>query len=154
MNQTNRWLLITCTFIPLTLLPVANVTAQSGFTTETVRSIVKSIEGSLNERDWQANGSLFSEQGDMILFDSRRAVGPAGVEALMREEWAETPADVTAKLTPTSIRFPNRELAIVTVEGEFVGSNGTNRDRAIFVIANSGSGAKIEALRVFDAEEK
>lgn len=135
----------------LTMLFSLNVGAQSATEEKLVRDVVQAIEDSLNVRDWKMFGSMFSEQGDLILFGSRRAVGPADVEVLIGEEWANAPEDVTAKLTPASVRFVMPDLAILTIDGDFSGSQ-PSKDRAIFVISKSGDEWRLEALRVFDAE--
>jgi len=112
---------------------------------------VQSLEDSLNARDWEAFGSLFSEDGDFVLTNSRRAIGPADVQNLIAEAWADVPADVTAKLTLVALRFATPQVAILTVNGEFSGSQ-PSKDRAIFVVSNQGSEWRLEAVRVFDAE--
>ena len=52
----------------LALLASAIVMAESVITSDTARSIVRSMEGSLNDRDWRAFGSMFTENGDRVLF--------------------------------------------------------------------------------------
>ena len=135
----------------LALLASAIVTAESVITPNTARSIVQSMEDSLNDRDWRAFGSKFSEDGDLILFGSRRAVGPSEVEELIGNEWAETPPDVTANLNAAEIRVITTDVAIVSIEAEFSGSP-PSKDRAILVIRSGRNGSQIEALRVFNAE--
>lgn len=128
-----------------------NAAAQPATAEANVRAVVQSIEDSLNARDWEAFGSLFSKDGDLVLTNSRRAIGPADVQDLIAEAWADTPADVTAKLTPVALRFVAPQVAIVTVNGEFSGSQ-PSKDRAIFVVSHLGPAWRLEAVRVFDAE--
>ena len=135
----------------LALLASAIVMAESVITSDTARSIVRSMEDSLNDRDWRAFGSMFSENGDRVLFGSRRAVGPSEVEELIGDEWAETPSDITANLNPAEIRVVTTDVAIVSIKAEFSGSQPV-KDRAILVIRSGRNGPQIEALRVFNAE--
>lgn len=132
-------------------LLLTTAVAQPATADSAVRAVVQSLEDSLNARDWEAFGSLFSEEGDFILMDSRRAIGPADVQSLIAEAWADTPADVTAKLTPVALRFVAPQVAILTVDGDFSGSQ-PSKDRAIFVVSNQGSGWRLEAVRVFNPE--
>ena len=112
-----------------------------------IRQIVRESEDALNARDFAAFFTSYTEDSDLVVFDSPRASGPRAARALMEEGWSNIPSDVRASLGVESIRFLTPDVAIVNIDGVFRGSR-PSLDRATAVFVDRGDGWSIAALRV------
>lgn len=125
--------------------------AGTGQDEAVIRQIVQESEDALNARDFQAFVASYSDDADLVVFDSPRASGPTAARELMEEGWSNVPSDVRAELTVESIRFVTSDVAVVNIDGVFTGSR-PSVDRATAIFVRRDGGWQVGALRVIPPE--
>ncbi len=118
---------------------------------QAIRDVVQALEDAINGRDWARFFSNFTEDADLIVFESPRAVGRTAAIAMMEAAWSEMPPDVKAGISLASLRLLSEHVAVANLEAEFTGSP-PHEDRATAVLSRHGEGWRIEAFRVMQAQ--
>lgn len=118
---------------------------------EAIRQVVRESQDALNARDFDAFVAPYTEDADLVVFDSHRASGPVAARVLMAQGWSSIPPDVRASLTVESIRFVTSDVAVVNIDGVFTGSQ-PSVDRGTAVFVRNGGGWRVAALRVLQPE--
>lgn len=116
-----------------------------------IAALVQASEDALNDRDFDAFFSPYSESSDLIVYDSPHARGVETAQRLMEQGWATVPSDVTADLRLRAVRLITPNVAIADVDGVFMGSDPAH-DRATFVLSRGDTGWQVEAGRVIQPE--
>jgi len=149
-QSDGSWLYSRAMFHPTAAMTASSSTPSSA-DEAAVRALIATSEAATNQRNFAALASLFTVDGDLIVFDQRLVSGRDSVQRTFGEAWKGQPTSCRIALGVDGVRFLNLDTALIEDSARFTGCKGAPSDRATFVISRRNGNWQIAAMRIFSA---